>query len=214
MSERYPTLFSPIRIGPKEAKNRVWMTAHSTQLVKDHNFTQEHVDYYAERAKGGVGVITMEAMAVHPTTQPYKGKIFAFDPAVIPNYRKAAAVHEHGALLLAQPWHRGGDQRQGQSVAGLGAVGVPCTVYREMPHVLTDEEIRNSSTGTYWRPDTRLRVGWMAWRYTVCHTATSSGNSFPQRPTTVRMSSVAATRTGSDWSSRSSVGPGRRSVAA
>lgn len=149
MSERYPTLFSPIRIGPKEAKNRVWMTAHSTQLVKDHNFTQEHVDYYAERAKGGVGVITMEAMAVHPTTQPYKGKIFAFDPAVIPNYRKlAAAVHEHGALLLAQPWHRGRETSGKVNRLPVWAPSaVPCTVYREMPHVLTDEEIQELIDG-------------------------------------------------------------------
>ncbi|GAA2348915.1 FAD-dependent oxidoreductase [Dactylosporangium salmoneum] len=149
VSERYPTLFSPIRIGPKQAKNRVWMTAHSTQLVKDHNFSQEHIDYYAERAKGGVGVITMEAMAVHPTTQPYKGKVFAFEPAVVPNYRKlAAAVHEHGALLLAQPWHRGRETSGKVNRLPVWAPSsVPCTVYREMPHVLTEEEIRELVQG-------------------------------------------------------------------
>jgi 2,4-dienoyl-CoA reductase-like NADH-dependent reductase (Old Yellow Enzyme family)/thioredoxin reductase len=139
----YPNLFSPQKIGPKTAKNRVWMTAHSTQLVKDHNFSDEHVHYYAERARGGVGVITMEAMAVHPTTQPYKGKIFAFDPAVVPNYKKlAAAVHEHGTLLLAQPWHRGRETAGTVNRLPVWAPSsVPCTVYREMPHVLTGEEI-------------------------------------------------------------------------
>lgn len=139
----YPNLFSPQKIGPKTAKNRVWMTAHSTQLVKDHNFSDEHVHYYAERARGGVGVITMEAMAVHPTTQPYKGKIFAFDPAVVPNYKKlAAAVHEHGTLLLAQPWHRGRETAGTVNRLPVWAPSsVPCTVYREMPHVLTHSEI-------------------------------------------------------------------------
>ncbi|PWW67179.1 oxidoreductase [Actinokineospora spheciospongiae] len=139
----YPTLFSPLRIGPLTAKNRVWMTAHSTQLVKDHNFTDEHVHYYAERARGGVGVITMEAMAVHPTTQPYKGKIFAFDPAVVPNYEKlAAAVHEHDTLLLAQPWHRGRETSGTVNRLPVWAPSsVPDVVYREMPHVLVDEEI-------------------------------------------------------------------------
>ncbi|HEX7303557.1 FAD-dependent oxidoreductase [Lentzea sp.] len=139
----YPNLFSPMRIGPKTAKNRVWMTAHSTQLVKDHNFSDAHVHYYAERARGGVGVITMEAMAVHPTTQPYKGKIFAFDRAVVDNYRKlAAAVHEHGCLLLAQPWHRGRETSGTVNRLPVWAPSsVPCTVYREMPHVLTQSEI-------------------------------------------------------------------------
>jgi 2,4-dienoyl-CoA reductase-like NADH-dependent reductase (Old Yellow Enzyme family) len=37
----YSNLFSTIPIGPRTSKNRVWMTAHSTQLVKDHNFADE-----------------------------------------------------------------------------------------------------------------------------------------------------------------------------
>ena len=143
MSSRYPNLFSPLQLGPKTAQNRVWMTAHSTQLVKNHNFTDAHVAYYAERAKGGVGVITMEAMAVHPTTQPYEGKVFAFDERVVPEYRKLAnAVQPHGTLLLAQLWHRG---RQTDSIVSREPVwapsAIPCTIYREMPHEMTAAEI-------------------------------------------------------------------------
>lgn len=143
MAKRYPNLLSEIHLGPKTARNRVWMVAHGTQLVKDHNFSRAHVDYYAERARGGVGVITMEAMAVHPTTQPYEGKIFAFDEAVIPNYRQiAAAVHQHGTLILAQLWHRG---RQTNSMVSRLPVWapspVPCSLYREMPHEMSLGEI-------------------------------------------------------------------------
>lgn len=149
MGSRYPNLLSEIRLGPKTARNRVWMVAHGTQLVKNHNFSSAHVDYYAERARGGVGVITMEAMAVHPTTQPYEGKIFAFDPAVVPNYRQiAAAVHEHGALVLAQLWHRG---RQTNSIVSRLPVWapspIPCTLYREMPHEMTVVEIEELIQG-------------------------------------------------------------------
>lgn len=148
-SERYPTLFSPQQIGPLVARNRVWMTAHGTQLVKDHNFTDAHIGYYAERAKGGVGVITMEAMAVHPTTQPYEGKIFAFDEAVVPQYRKiSAAVRAHGTLLLGQLWHRG---RQTDSLTSRLPVWapspVPGAVYREIPHQMTLEEIEEIIEG-------------------------------------------------------------------
>lgn len=143
MSSHYPNLLSPFPLGPRVARNRVWMTAHATQLVKGHNFSDAHVGYYAERARGGVGVITMEAMAVHPTTQPYEGKIFAFDPGVVPNYKKiAAAVQPHGTLLLAQLWHRG---RQTDSIVSRVPVWAPsavaCTVYREIPHEMTVEEI-------------------------------------------------------------------------
>ena len=143
MSVHYPTLFSPIRLGKHTIRNRVWMAAHATLLVKDHLFTQAHLHYYAERARHGVGVITMEAMAVHPTTQPYKGKAFAFDPRMVPEYRKIAdAVHAHGAKILCQPWHRG---RETSSVAnGLpvwAPSAIPCSVYREMPHVMTAADI-------------------------------------------------------------------------
>jgi 2,4-dienoyl-CoA reductase-like NADH-dependent reductase (Old Yellow Enzyme family) len=85
----------------------------------------------------------MEAMAVHPTSQPYKGKVFAFDRKVVPNYKKlAASVDQHGALLLAQPWHRGRETNATVNRLPVWAPSsVPCTVYREMPHVLTLEEI-------------------------------------------------------------------------
>jgi 2,4-dienoyl-CoA reductase-like NADH-dependent reductase (Old Yellow Enzyme family) len=143
MSVHYPTLLSPIRLGRHEIRNRVWMAAHATLLVKDHLFTQAHLDYYAERARNGVGIITMEAMAVHPTTQPYKGKAFAFDPRMVPEYRKIAdAVHAHGTKILCQPWHRG---RETSSVTnGLpvwAPSAVPCSVYREMPHEMTAADI-------------------------------------------------------------------------
>ena len=92
MHAKYPTLFSPMRIGPKVARNRSWMSAHATLLVKDHVFTDAHVAYYAERAKHGVAVITMECMAVHETSLPYRGKALSFDPRMVPQYRKIAAA--------------------------------------------------------------------------------------------------------------------------
>ena len=46
----YPNLLSPLRVGKHELRNRVWMAAHATLLVKDHLFTDAHVHYYVERA--------------------------------------------------------------------------------------------------------------------------------------------------------------------
>lgn len=142
-TSNFPTLFSPQVLGRKTARNRIWMTAHATLLVKDHLFTDAHIHYYRERARGGAAVITMEAMAAHRTTQPYKGKAFAFDPRMTAQYRRLAdAVHEDDVLLLSQPWHRG---RQTNSVTnGLpvwAPSAIPCSVYREMPHVMTKSDI-------------------------------------------------------------------------
>jgi 2,4-dienoyl-CoA reductase-like NADH-dependent reductase (Old Yellow Enzyme family)/glycine/D-amino acid oxidase-like deaminating enzyme len=143
LPHRYPTLFSPLALGPRVARNRTWMSAHATLLVKDHLFTDAHVAYYTERARHGVAVITMEAMAVHETSLPYRGKALAFDPRMVPQFAKISeAVHGHGALILAQPWHRG---RETNSVATHAPVwapsAIPCAVYREMPHVMTAADI-------------------------------------------------------------------------
>ena len=71
-ADRYPLLGSPIKLGPKTARNRIWMTAHATLLVKDHLFTDAHIAYYTERAKGGAAVITMEAVSYTHLTLPTK----------------------------------------------------------------------------------------------------------------------------------------------
>jgi 2,4-dienoyl-CoA reductase-like NADH-dependent reductase (Old Yellow Enzyme family)/thioredoxin reductase len=143
MSVEYPTLFSPIALGPRTARNRIWMAAHATEFSTDGTFADTSADYYAERARGGTAVITMEAMAVHPSTQPRRGVIRAYDVAVVESYRKvAAAVHPHGALLLAQLWHRG---RQTDGIISRlptwAPSPVPDTVYREIPHEMTVPEI-------------------------------------------------------------------------
>lgn len=143
MSSKYPTLFSPIALGPRTARNRIWMTAHATEFSTDGTFAPASVDYYAERARGGVAVITMEAMAVHPSSQPRRGVIHAYNEAVVGSYRKvAAAVQPHGTLLLAQLWHRG-RQTDGiiSRLATWAPSPVPDVVYREIPHEMTRADI-------------------------------------------------------------------------
>lgn len=143
MPHDYPTLFSPITLGPRTARNRIWLAAHATEFSTDGTFADTSADYYAERARGGAAVITMEAMAVHPSTQPRRGVIKAYNPAVVDSYRKvAAAVHPHGTLLMAQLWHRG---RQTDGIISRlptwAPSPVPDTVYREIPHEMTSAEI-------------------------------------------------------------------------
>lgn len=139
----YPRLFEEVQLGPRVARNRVWMTAHATEFSTDHTYADAHAAYYGERARHGVGVITMEATAVHPTSQPRQGVVLAYDSAVVDSYRRvASAVQPHGTLLFAQLWHRG---RETDSVVSRRPVwapsAVPCIVYREVPHVMSAAEI-------------------------------------------------------------------------
>jgi len=59
-------LFSPGKINRLELKNRIVMAPMGTRgLVEpDGRFSQRAIDYYAARAKGGVGLIETGLMAV------------------------------------------------------------------------------------------------------------------------------------------------------
>ncbi len=59
MQERYPSLFSPIRIGGVTLKNRVILTAmgNTAPFSHDGSFNPKIRDYYMDRVRGGVGLI-------------------------------------------------------------------------------------------------------------------------------------------------------------
>lgn len=58
-------LFQPIKIGSLELPNRIVMAPMTVDYANDDETPSErHIAYYAERAKGGVGLITMEVCTV------------------------------------------------------------------------------------------------------------------------------------------------------
>ena len=140
-------LFSPIKVGSLELRNRIVNTAHGTGFTKDHVFTDQHVHYYAERARGGVAMIITESASVHPTSNiGMQDTLWGYDRAIVPAYRKVAgAVHEHGARVIVQLSHQG---RQGGTVEGLprwapSGVASRESIYgnNETPHEMDVDEI-------------------------------------------------------------------------
>lgn len=59
MATRYPELFKPFQIGRCKIKNRIAMAPMHLggRMDSDGNMTDEVIDYYEARAKGGVGLI-------------------------------------------------------------------------------------------------------------------------------------------------------------
>ena len=55
----YPYLFSPIKINRMTLKNRIVMTAVHLGYTPDGFVTDRLVDFYRERARGGVGLIVV-----------------------------------------------------------------------------------------------------------------------------------------------------------
>ena len=67
--KQFPKLFEPGRIGSLELKNRLVMPPMATNYaLKDGSVTQRQIDYYEERAKGGVGLVIVEISCVDSTS--------------------------------------------------------------------------------------------------------------------------------------------------
>lgn len=113
MALKYPELFQPFKIGRLEIKNRIVMSGMHNIGWKDENdiITDEVIDYFEARAKGGVGLIISGA------NQPD----FQFDNGVIMNnpfrhpgtfasqHKKLAdRVHSYGCKLFIQFGYGGG----------------------------------------------------------------------------------------------------------
>lgn len=139
----YEKLLSPLNLGRKTAPNRFVFAAHQTNFATHNRFEQRHVDYYAARAAGGVGLIVLEGSVVHPSDRPYEYCIFGYDERVGDGYRLVAdAIHRHNVLALAHLTHSGMQGSSHVSQLPLWAPSpVPEVNSREMPKEMEPEEI-------------------------------------------------------------------------
>lgn len=103
---KYKHLFTPIKVGKKEIKNRVFMPPISTNLADNGYVTQELINHYSARAKGGVGLIVSEVVTVEPVYVYLPGDMSIHDDSYIEGWRKVfEEVHKYGTVLLPQLFH-------------------------------------------------------------------------------------------------------------
>lgn len=143
MSPAYEALLRPLRIRHLELRNRVMMTAHVTNMAPLHEPTDQHVAYYRDRARGGIGLIVMGFPAVHPAGVNNAQEISGFDPRIVPGMRAIAdAVHEHGVPMIAQLGHAGRQANSAFTMRPLMAPSpIPCPLTREMPKSMELEDL-------------------------------------------------------------------------
>jgi 2,4-dienoyl-CoA reductase (NADPH2) len=137
-------LFEPIKINQLELKNRIYMPAMHMNMAVDFEVTDQLIDFYAERARGGVGIITVG----YATVDEYSGNVTnigVHNDKFIPGLRRLAqAIQQNGARAAVQINHAG---RYNFSffLDGKQAVApsaVPSRLTRETPRELEIDEIR------------------------------------------------------------------------
>jgi len=116
-------LFEPIRIGSLTLKNRIVMPPMTT--LYDYEGGARFVDFLVERARGGVGMITINLQALYPgptgksgfvpdENVAERGALTINHDAYIPRLKKLTrALHEHDCRACAQLavygfWAKGG----------------------------------------------------------------------------------------------------------
>jgi 2,4-dienoyl-CoA reductase-like NADH-dependent reductase (Old Yellow Enzyme family)/thioredoxin reductase len=105
----FKRLAQPGHIGPLKLRNRVVMAPMGTNYsTTDGLSTERDRLYYAERARGGVGMIMTEAMVVTEFARPHHNSLCVYHDRFIPGLASLVdAIHAHGALVCGQLNHRG-----------------------------------------------------------------------------------------------------------
>src|SRR5689334_3010376 len=136
-------LFSPIALGGVELQNRIVSTAHQTGFVEGHLPTDDFVAYHEARARGGAGLIVLEATAPHPSGILTAHELAGYLPEMADAYRRVAdAVQPHGTRLFVQLLHGGREQISGPPRApALAPTAIPSQRFRVTPRALRAGEI-------------------------------------------------------------------------
>ena len=140
----YPNLSKPIQIGKHLVKNRIFMPPISTNLGNKGYVTDELVEHYKARAKGGVGLFVTEVVTVEPTYVYLPGDMSIYDDSFIPGWKKLVeGVHMYGAKILPQLFH---PAYMAFPVPGTPRLIAPSFVgpsyAKEAPRPVTKEEIK------------------------------------------------------------------------
>lgn len=146
----YGLLFSPMNIGTMTVKNRIVMTAAEFSLGEPSGKpTERLMDYYEERAKGGIGLIIPGICRVNDMggAATYTQLSMSRDANIEPMREFADRIHRHNAKLCIQ-LHHAGRQGLASSINSLPLV-IPIanrfpkfmnTVYKCTPALLAMEQ--------------------------------------------------------------------------
>jgi 2,4-dienoyl-CoA reductase-like NADH-dependent reductase (Old Yellow Enzyme family)/thioredoxin reductase len=137
------SLFSPLGIGPAELSCRIVSTSHQTSLVEGHLPTEDFLAYQEARARGGTGLIVMEAVAVAPSGLLTPHTIGGYLDEIVGGYQRVAAVvQRHGTKLFTQLFHGGRElMTPAPRPPAVSSSALPSSRYHTEPRALSTSEV-------------------------------------------------------------------------
>ena len=145
---KYKYIFKPYALRGLTLKNRLISAPCERNYANtDGSVTQTYIDYVAERAKGGVGLINVESIYIDPVGRGHIRQLGIYDDKLIPGLKRMTdAVHAHDAKIASHIYAAG---REASSyITGLQPIApsnVPCKILAggDVPRELTLQEIKD-----------------------------------------------------------------------
>jgi 2,4-dienoyl-CoA reductase (NADPH2) len=120
--KKYPHIFSPIRIGKIEVKNRIKYASTETNFnYRDGFVSDKEVAYMEAQARGGAGIVTSQGAYTEPVGEGkgYVGMMGIWDDKYIPGLKKIAdVIKQYDSVACLQLMHCG----------RVGGIELPYTV--------------------------------------------------------------------------------------
>ncbi len=145
MKTDYKHIFSPLTIKRTTIRNRIAMTPMGTNYGETSGeMSPRHINYYVERAKGGVGLIILENANVdYPVGSNGTSQIRIDHDSFMPRYYQLVeTLHKHGASVAIQINHAGASASSARTgVPTISSSNIPTKAGGEIPRPMTREEI-------------------------------------------------------------------------
>lgn len=139
---RYPHLLNPLDLGFTTLPNRVLMGSMHVGLEEAERGFERMAEFYAARARGGVGLIVTGGIAPNEAGRPYEGGAkLTTDAEAAQHAGITAAVHREGGRIAMQILHFG-RYAYHQDLVAPSAVQAPISPFP--PRALTDAEVEQT----------------------------------------------------------------------
>lgn len=143
--KKYQNIFNPLTVKNMTIKNRIVMTPMGTNYGEQNGeMSFLHMDYYEQRAKGGVGLIIVENASVDsPQGSNGTTQLRIDHDNYIPRlFKLCETVHSHGACIAVQINHAGASAFSSRiNMQPVSASNLPSKKGGEIPRPLQKEEI-------------------------------------------------------------------------
>lgn len=139
---KYKHIFEPLDLGFTTLKNRILMGSMHTGLEEEKNGIEKIATYYAERAKGGVGLIVTGGIApnIQGWTGPFSARMSSKKHAR-EHQKITKAVHDVGGKICMQILHAG---RYGYHPFNVAPSKIQAPINPFKPFKLTKSGIRRT----------------------------------------------------------------------